>query len=322
MALSTPLTRLLGIAHPVLLAPMALVSGGRLAAAVSEAGGLGLIGGGYGDAGWLAREIAAAGNARVGVGFITWSLAQNPALLTRVLAHRPAAIMFSFGDERPFVAAAKDAGAKVIVQVQSVAQATTAAANGADVIVAQGTEAGGHGALRATLPLVPAVVDAVHPLPVVAAGGIADGRGLAAMLTLGAAGVLLGTRFYAAQESLAAEAAKRLLAEASGDRTARGSAVDIVRGIEWPVPYTLRTLRNDFVDRWQGREAALRQVAAAEARRYSAAQQTGDFATAAVIAGEAADLIRDVPAAGEIVRRIAAEAERLVQGGALEDLGG
>ncbi|MGC8477584.1 MAG: NAD(P)H-dependent glycerol-3-phosphate dehydrogenase, partial [Acetobacteraceae bacterium] len=97
--------------------------------------------------------------------------------------------------------------------------------------------------------------------------------------------VLLGTRFYAAQESLAAEAAKRLLAEASGDRTARGSAVDIARGIEWPAPYTLRTLRNDFVDRWQGREAALRPVAAAEARRYGEAQQAGDFTTAAVIAG-------------------------------------
>ena len=126
MAIKTPLTELLDIEHPILLAPMDVVSGGRLAAAVSAAGGLGLIGGGYGDGDWIEGEFAAAGDQVVGAGFITWSLAKQPELLDRALEHDPTAIMLSFGDPAPFVGKIKDAGAKLICQVQTVADARAA----------------------------------------------------------------------------------------------------------------------------------------------------------------------------------------------------
>src|SRR5918912_1225122 len=146
MGWSNRVTQALQIEHPVLLAPMDLVASGKLASAVSQAGGLGLIGGGYGDAEWLEQEFTAAGNARVGCGFITWSLAKKPDLLDLVLRHRPTAVMLSFGDPSAFAAKIKDAGAKLLCQVQSLAQAKAAATTGADILVAQGTEAGGHGA--------------------------------------------------------------------------------------------------------------------------------------------------------------------------------
>jgi len=138
------LTERLGIRHPALLAPMGGIAGGRLAAAVSDAGGLGLIGGGRGDAEWLEREFTAAGNQRVGCGFITWGLAKQPELLDRALTHAPVAIMLSFGDASPFFARIKSAGVPVICQVQSLAQARQVLQQGADIIVAQGSEAGGR----------------------------------------------------------------------------------------------------------------------------------------------------------------------------------
>ena len=132
--------------------------------------------------------------ARFGVGFITWSLAKQPRLLDLALERRPVAVMLSFGSPVPFIERIKRTGAIVICQVQSVALAKEAAAAGADILIAQGTEAGGHGATRGLVTLVPEIVDALGGrTPVVAAGGIADGRGLAAALMLGAAGVVMGT---------------------------------------------------------------------------------------------------------------------------------
>ena len=320
MTLRTRLTEKLGIAHPILLAPMGGVAGGRLAAAVSDAGGLGLIGGGYGDAAWLDREFAAAGNRRVGCGFITWSLAKNPALLDRVLAHAPAALMLSFGDPMPFAARIRAAGSVLICQVQDCEQTLRALDAGAEIIVAQGTEAGGHGGARATLPLVPALVDLVaHRAPeamVVAAGGIADGRGLAAALTLGAEGVLVGTRFYATVESLAHDLAKARVVAASGDATMRTTIFDIVRGLDWPKPYTGRALNNAFSGRWHGHEADLSAHVADEMKRYKAAVEACDFSTAVIFAGEDVDLIDDTPPAATIVARLAQEAERALQAAA------
>lgn len=315
MPLTTPLTRLLGIRHPILLAPMGASAGGKLAAAVTGAGGLGLLGGGYGDAAWLEREFQAAGNARIGVGFITWSLAKKPALLDPVLARKPAAVMLSFGDPHPFAAKIKGAGAKLICQVQTVAGAREAEASGADAIVAQGTEAGGHGADRSLFALLPAVVDAVAPLPVVAAGGISDGRGLAAALMLGAAGVLVGTRFCATPEWLGHENAKKRLVEADGDRTVRTTVFDAVRGLDWPKPYTGRALVNDFVERWHGRERALDAALVHEKPRYAAAAAEGDIATAVVFAGEGVDLVREIRPAAEAVADMATEAEALLTRG-------
>ena len=229
MTLKTRLTERLGITHPVLSAPMAFVGGGRLAAAVSGAGGLGLIGGGYGDAGWLEEQFRAAGNAPVGCGFITWSLAQNPHLLDLVLEHKPAALFLSFGDPVPFGKKIADAGTLLICQVQSMADARAAVEAGAGIIVAQGAEAGGHGERRATLPFVPEVADflagAAPDTLLCAAGGIADGRGLAAALMLGADGVVVGSRFTAAEEALVFPGWHDALMAAHGDATVQTSLV-------------------------------------------------------------------------------------------------
>jgi nitronate monooxygenase len=314
VTLRTRLTEKLNITHPVLLAPMGSVSGGRLAGAVSEAGGLGLIGGGYGDRDWLEGEFAAAGNRRVGCGFITWSLAKEPGLLDVALARRPAALMLSFGDPRPFAKRIQAEGVVLMCQVQSRDHTLQALDAGAEIIVAQGTEAGGHGGSRATLPLVPAIVDLVArrapEVVVVAAGGIVDGRGLAAALALGAEGVLVGSRFYASVESLAHDKAKARIAAASGDETVRTSVFDAVRGYTWPDGITGRALRNDFTGRWHGREGELASAGDGEMARYRAAAAQGDMDTAVIFTGEGADLIDDVPSAGEIVTRLVAEAER------------
>jgi nitronate monooxygenase len=312
MPISTALTKLLAIEHPVLLAPMAGAAGGKLAAAVSHAGGLGILGGGYGEEEWLRRELDAAGNARIGVGFITWSMAQNPRLLDLALERKPAAIMLSFGDITPHVAAIKRAGALLICQVQGVEQARDVIAQGADVVVAQGTEAGGHGAARATLPLVPAIADIAGDVPVVAAGGIADGRGLAAALMLDASGVLMGTRFLASAESAIAHAAKQRLIDNAGESTVRTSVFDIVRGRNWPQPYTGRVIRNAFFESWSGREAELVHDRERAARAYAEGEARGDPNTLVLHAGEVLDLVDDIPPAQEIVERTVREAERLL----------
>jgi nitronate monooxygenase len=319
MAWSNRVTGSLGIEYPVLLAPMDLVASGKLASAVSQAGGLGLIGGGYGNAEWLEREFAAAGNARVGCGFITWSLANKPDLLDLALRHRPAAVMLSFGDPSPFAAKIKDTGAKLICQVQSLAQAKEAAAMGADILVAQGTEAGGHGAMRSTLTLVPEIVDTLPEVPVVASGGIADGRGFAAVMMLGAEGVLMGTRFYASQEAQGHPDAKQRIVEAGGDDTVRSIVFDISRRNVWPSPYTGRVIRNAHAERWFGRELELMRHPE-EAQRYSNAREQGDVDIAAVLAGEAVGLIHDVLPAAEIVNQIVREAEALLTRGGSERL--
>jgi nitronate monooxygenase len=221
MALYTRLTEMLGIEHPIISAPMAFAAGGKLAAAVTAAGGLGLIGGGYGDAEWLEREFAEARNTRVGCGFITWSLAKRPMLLELVLAHSPAAVMLSFGSPVPFAPRIKAAGAKLICQVQTMEHARAAVDVGADIIVAQGAEAGGHGLARATFTLVPEIADylakAAPATALVAAGGVADGRGLAAALMLGADGALIGSRFWASEEALVHAAFHKAAIGADGD---------------------------------------------------------------------------------------------------------
>lgn len=309
MSIRTPLCDLFGIEHPVLLAPMAGVSGGALAAAVSRAGGLGLIGGGYGDADWLAREFDAAGDAQIGVGLITWSLARQPHLLDLVLDRAPAALMLSFGDFQPFLPKIRDGQTKLIVQVQTLDQAREAVDAGVDVIVAQGTEAGGHGGTRATFPFVPAVVDIAKEIPVIAAGGIADGRGLAAALALGASGVLCGTGFFASDESLASNNAKQAALNGSGDDTERSSVFDMARGLDWPADWNIRTMRNSFTKRWSQDIGGLRQNLAEEQACFEAARAVDDTDIAPVIVGEAADLIRAIEPAQDTLLAMIAQAE-------------
>ena len=317
MPLTTPLTRMLGVQHPILLAPMDAVAGARLVRAVSNAGGFGILGGGYGEQSWLEQETAKLKDfsAPFGIGFITWSLAKRPELLDIALTACPRAIMLSFGDPKPFAQRIKAAGALLICQVQDEDMADRALDAGADILIAQGTEAGGHGASRTTLDVVPAIVDlAAGRVPVVAAGGIADGRGLAAMLMLGASGVLLGTRFYASEEADGARDAKRRICAAKSGETLRGVIFDFSRNIVWPAPFTGRCLLNDHARRWMGREVELLQQGQAVVPDYMAARAAGNFDVAAVIAGEAVGLIHDIPPAAEIVHRIAGEAEQIMLG--------
>ena len=315
MPLETSLTARLGIEHPILSAPMAAIAGARLVEAVGKAGGFGILGGGYGDKAWLEQETARLKHCNVpfGIGFITWSMAKQRELLDIALAVRPRAIMLSFGDPKPFAARIKAAGSLLICQVQSEDMAKDALEAGADILIAQGTEAGGHGASRTTLDIVPAVVDvAAGRVPVVAAGGLADGRGLAAMLMLGASGVLLGTRFYASIECEVDEEAKQRICAATGGSTARGVVFDLSRNIFWPAPFTLRALVNDHSRRWTGHEVELIQNMATVSADYAAAKAARNFDIAGVFAGEAAGLIHDIPPAAEIVGRIVTEAEQIM----------
>ena len=175
--------------------------------------------------------------------------------------------------------------------------------------MAQGAEAGGHGSTRSTLPFVPAVVDVAGTIPVVAAGGIADGRGLAAALMLGASGVLCGTAFFACRESLAHPNLKRGAVAGTGDDTLRSSAIDVARGLDWPAQWTVRTLKNAFTDRWAGDLDGLKRNIVEERPRYLRARDAGDTTVSAVIVGEAVDLVRGEETAGDTVRRLVGEAE-------------
>jgi nitronate monooxygenase len=311
-ALTTRLTRTFNLRHPVVSAPMAFAGGGALAGAVSCAGGLGLIGGGYGDPAWLEQQFAAVGGQRVGVGFITWSLRKSPSLLTDVLKHRPAAVMLSFGDPRPFVDEIRSAGAALICQCQDLGHVVDAVDVGANVVVAQGAEAGGHGALRGSLSFVPEVADYLSghapSTLLLAAGGIADGRGLAAALMLGADGVLMGTRLWASTEALVKERHQRAILETNGDGTLRTRIADIARQITWPSGFTARIRRNAFTERWHGREEALEAAIAVEGPRYRQAFEEGDSEHTGVWFGEACGVIHSIEPAAHIVERMVVEA--------------
>ncbi|MFD0361429.1 NAD(P)H-dependent flavin oxidoreductase [Nocardia sp. GCM10030253] len=312
MALRTDLTGMFGIEHPIVLAPMGGVAGGVLAAAVSEAGGLGLIGAGGGDREWLDREcgLAADGTGKPwGIGLLLWAIDMD--IVLSVIERRPQAIMLSFGDPAPYAAAIRDAGIRLLVQVTDMDEAARALDVGADVVIAQGSEAGGHCGHRATLPFVPSVVDLAASTPVLAAGGIADGRGLAAALTLGAAGALIGTRFEATHEALISAAEAKAIVAAHASDTECNRALDIARGSAWPAEYPARTLRNPFLDRWHGREAELASDPVA-LQEYRDAAERDDLDYVPVWAGEAVDLITDLESAADLVGRIGRDAEKAI----------
>ena len=311
--LRTRLTDRLGIRHPILLAPMDKVAGGALAAAVSSAGGLGLIGGGYGDAEWLEAQFEAAGNQPVGAGFITWALARQPSLLDLCLERNPRAMAFAFGDATAFVEQCRAAGVMTIWQVHRLDQARRAIAAGTDIIVAQGQEAGGHGMERGLATLLPALRDlAGEEQILVGAGGLGDGRGLAACLMLGADGIMMGTRLWASAEAVGPDSAKARLVAASGDDTVRTKVFDLARDLDWPWHFTGRVLHNDFSRRWHGDIDGLKAQIEQERARYDEAAAE-DYATRVVIGGEVVDLITSVKPAADIVAETVATAARLIR---------
>jgi nitronate monooxygenase len=318
MTLRTGFTEYFGVRHPITLAPMGFSAGGDLAAAVSNGGGLGLVGAGRGDRDWLARElpIVAEGTDRPwGIGFQSWSA--DVGTVEFALGYRPRAVMLSFGDPRPFIEPIRRAGAALIIQVTDLDEAREAMRAGADFIVAQGTEAGGHsgGRGRATLPFVPIVADLVAPMPVLAAGGIADGRGVAAALVLGAVGALIGTRFQATPEALVHPAIIKAILEGLGEDTERNTVLDVARGAPWPSKYPARTLGHPFLDRWRGRDEELAADAAA-LRAYQDEVERGELPPTPVWCSAAIDLITDLVPAADLVGVLAAQAEEALAGAA------
>lgn len=314
--ITTPLCTLLGIERPILNASMAGTATGELAAAVSEAGGFGMIGGTTPNgAAWLREQIRIARSLTArpfGVGFIS-SFPETAELAQVALDEGVAAINHSFTDPTPFVEATHAAGAKLFVQVQSLALAIRAAEAGADVIIAQGGEAGGHAGAIGTFALLPAVVDAVAPIPVVAAGGVADGRGLAAALLLGAQGAWMGTRFVASDEWGGGAWEQDAVIAATSDDTVQTRLYDLVAERPFPRENPDRMLRNAFIDRWNAREEEIpahRQELAAE---IAAGSERADLTVAGISAGVASGLVTSKRPAGEIVRGIVQEAEELLR---------
>ena len=321
--ISTRLTERFGIRHPIVCAPMGLVTGGKLAAAVSNAGGLGIVGGAYagtlGGEPDLETELARAKPYKFGVGFITWALARAPNMLAKALKHSPFCVMLSFGDPRPFAAEIHEAAAHLICQVQLFSQIEPALEAGAAAIVVQGAEAGGHGATRSTFPFVPEAADYLKQHSpetlLIAAGGIADGRGLAAALMLGADGVLVGTRFWASAEALTPTSHTDKAIGVSGDGTVRTKALDALRGVPWPREYSFRILKNKLTGEWADREEEAFRAFGALSAKYAEARAQNDLDTAAVVCGEAVGLLRDRPPAAAVVNAMVSQAADLLRNG-------
>lgn len=306
---------------------MALIAGGRLVAAVSDAGGLGILGGGYagalGGEPDLEKELALVTGCKFGVGFISWALDRAPEALEESLKHSPYCVFLSFGEPKTYAKKTHDAKAKLICQVQTLRHAEQAIDAGAEAIVAQGTEAGGHGASRSTLPLVPEVADYLAKRApktlLFAAGGIADGRGLAAALMLGADGVLVGTRFWASAEALTPQAMIDRAARASGDDTVRTKAIDALRGVPWPEEFSFRVLKNKFTDEWAHREAEAAAARGSLAGAYAEARKQQDLDMYLTVVGEATGLLHDRPSAASIIQEMVTQAESLLKRGASLD---
>lgn len=312
----TPICDLLGITHPIFNAPMAGTATAELAVAVSEAGGFGMIGGtSSGGAEWLRTQIRAV-RARTtrpfGVGFIS-SFAGIEDLVQVALDEGVAAINHSFADPTPYVDAAHVKGVRIFTQVQSVAHAARAAQAGVDVIIAQGTEAGGHTGQAGTMALLPAVVEVVGSIPVVAAGGIADGRGLAAAFMLGAVGGWLGTRFVASREWAGGAWQQNAIVGATADDTVRTTVFDQIRTAPFPEGIADRVLRNAFITTWEGRTPDIEIHREALRREVEMAAQLHDLAAIDVSAGVAVGLVHSIEAAGTIVRTIVEEAEQILR---------
>ncbi|MGA0540501.1 NAD(P)H-dependent flavin oxidoreductase [Neotabrizicola sp. VNH66] len=312
--MKTRLTEVFGLSLPVIQAPMAFVAGGALAAAVSRAGGLGLIGGGYGDAAWIEAQFDIAGDTPVGCGLISFAVQDRPQLLDQVLKHRPRALFLSFADPAPFLAPARAAGVPVICQVQTFRDACHALDLGVDIVVAQGGDAGGHGQSRGTMAFVPEVADEIarrgSDTLLCAAGGIADARGVLAALALGADGAVIGTRFWATQEALVDPRLVGPTLAHGGDDTIRTRVVDTVRRIDWPGRYSGRVLRSPFVERWHSDDAGLRQNLPVQEKLWQAAVARADTSVVAPFVGEAVGLIRSAEAAADVIAHIRADLQK------------
>ena len=318
MGLRTRFTEAFGLEHPLLSAPMVMHSGGRLAGAVSAAGALGSFGGMHVGRGpdWLRDEVATVREVTdrpFAVGFITPFLPMVEPFLEATIEARPAAIVLSFADPDPWAPRIKDAGIALICQVQDHASADEAVAAGADVLVAQGTEAGGHTGTMSLLPFLAATV-ARHPeVPVLAAGGIADGRTLAAALLAGADGAVLGTAFLATPEAVEVDDRyKQLIVDSAGDDTVLTRVFDIISGLPWPDRIHDRVRRNRTTDEWTGREGELRARRDELATAFTPGPDP-DPERDAIRYGQSAGAVEAIRPAADVVRSIVADAETILR---------
>jgi nitronate monooxygenase len=314
--LHTHLTTSWRLRYPIIGAPMAYVGRGRLAHAVSQAGGLGMIGIGSAESvEFLAQEANIASGtekARFGIGMQTWAIEKRPELLDAAIEAKPFLISISFGSVAPYVERIHRHGILLATQVNTKAEALQAERNGVDLIVAQGTEAGGHvNGQVSTLPLLQVVLDAVR-VPVIAAGGIASPRGVAAALTAGAEGVWVGTALLASPECANTEDARTRIVHSQETDTVLTRAFDVAQGLAWPPQYPGRALRNRFTDRWhshidtlpQNNEARQQLAEAIAAKNYDLAQ---------IYAGEAVGLVTRQQPTGDVIRYLGDGAERLLR---------
>ncbi|WP_371407532.1 nitronate monooxygenase [Kribbella sp. NBC_00662] len=297
------LTERFGLSVPVIGAPMANVSGGRLTAAISAAGGLGMLGAGSAvTAEWIRTEgaIAAASGKPYGVGLMAWAVDQHPDHLEAILELKPALVSLSFGDYQPYVAPLQQAGIVVATQAGTVADAREAVAAGVDLIVARGAEAGGHGRNAvATLPLLQAVLD-LTDLPVLAGGGISGPRGLAAVMAAGAAGGWIGTAFLTCVEAQTKESARQAIIAADETATVYGTVFDAASRAGWPDEFGGRALRNAYFDAWEGREQDLKSDDEGHAE-YVEGSKAADPARASIYAGEGVGALTGEPTAAEVL---------------------
>jgi len=310
MALHAAICDFLGIEVPIPNGAMTPQAGGALARAVTDAGGFGVLGLAANESTASIREqiaLARAGeDARFGIGLVHWQVERRPELFELALEARPRFICISFGDPSAYVARIHASGMLAAAQVQSRALAQRALDAGVDVLIAQGTEAGGHTGAVGTLPLLQIVLE-LTDRPVLAAGGVVTGRGLAAVLAAGAAGAWIGTPFLLASESRTTHAAQALIASSDETQTIRTSVFDRVQHTGWTPEFAGRALRNSFVELWHEREDEMMRDAEAVAR-FEAAKALEDYSVAHVYAGQAVGLIEAVRPAAEIVREIEREA--------------
>lgn len=310
--LKTPLCDVLGIDTPIILAPMGSCTSAELAAAVSNQGGLGGIGSLFRTTAAIKRDIDVVKtltNRHFAVNHIPQML--DAEAFRHTLQAQPAVISFALGDPGELIQQAHDVGARVMLQVTTVTQAKQAAERGVDVIIAQGWEAGGYCGDVSTLALVPQVVDAVSPIPVVAAGGIFDGRGIAAALMLGAAGVNIGTRFIASQESPASSRWKQAIVGAQSEDSFKAEVLNDIT----PLPGTagfgtvLRSLHTPFLDEWSAKREEARRESENLKRQVFTTHQAGRQHDTLLTAGQTAGGISEVLPVAEIMRRLIAETE-------------
>jgi nitronate monooxygenase/enoyl-[acyl-carrier protein] reductase II len=306
----------LGIEHPIVQAGMSIYTSAALVAAVSNAGGLGSLGCWRRPSDDLARQLAMIRERTdrpFALNHVIPDL-KEPAF-TMTLEARPAFISLALDDPGELVKRVHDAGLLVAHQATTVSQARRAADQGADIIIAQGSESGGYVGDVAAMALIPQVVDAVHPLPVIAAGGIADGRGLAAALVLGAQAVNVGTRFLASREAQISPVWKQMIVDAEAEQVVRAEVINDITPMPGSYGYgtAVRVIRNQFIDSWsERRDEAKRESERLRVEMRAALLAQRNHETLAA-AGQSAGLIHEILSVDEIVRRMVDEAEEALK---------